>query len=379
MIENFQSHDAGHYFPLRAHPDRIREQLLEEFSDDPVDPNDWGHSKRADPMALLEGKRETLRRKLVVFRRLLENHDWDFAYLGLDECHELSHLFWHLHDNNHPRYKEASSMGFDPIEVMLRELDRAVGELLDIIPSDCLTTVITVAGIAGNYHWSHLVDDLLDRFLGVEDSAGSSYGELRRVWNLMPHAIQRPLHAVRHRARESMLTRKRRRRIAFALPLNEIAGAVRVNVVGREPAGLVQPEDLDQIARKMSDYFLSLRCTATGAPLVRNVLRCDGNLGGRYIDRMPDLLLEWNTDQPIYSAAAPGMNPVDRQFEDARTGHHINEGFVIHSGSQEGSADESGWVRLSEVGQALLTWQFEGQPFAHSLREAQRRRDSVAG
>jgi predicted AlkP superfamily phosphohydrolase/phosphomutase len=369
MVVNFQGHDTGHYLPMQSCPPDLATDLARRYPDDPVNPNDWGNTKMANPLRLLEGKRETLRRKTAVAKALLSERPWEFAYVGLDESHEMSHLFWHLHDAQHPRYGEIAKWGLDPIGEMLTDMDSAVGELLNIVPPDCLVLIISVAGISGNYHWSHLVDQLLNGFERNSTSRPSSYSRLRHAWNFMPHSVQRPLNALRHNVRESMLEANRKRRRAFALPLNEVAGAVRVNLCGREPEGIVPARDYMVFLQELTEYFCSLRCVTTNAPLAQKVFTRGDIKCGEFVDRMPDLFIEWNTDQPISTVAAPGILPIHREFNDARTGHHINRGFLMYTDpDQDGSHSATALtVRLSEVGQAILAHQIDGKPFGSTL------------
>ena len=352
MITNFQGHDTGHYFPLASFPPQLATALAERYPDDPVDPNDWGNSKLANPHRLLAGKQKTLQRKITVFRELLARDVWDLAYLGLDECHEMSHLFWHLHDPRHPQHDTAN--GFDPIVEMLTAVDAALGELLNLVPKDCLVVVVSIAGIAGNYHWSHLVDQLLTRFEGDGAATLSRYRSLRALWNKVPHTVQRPLNAIRHNVRETLLQRNRSRRRAFAIPLNEVSGGVRINLIGREPTGLVEPPDYAAVCRELQDKFESLSCVDTGKPLVRRIVHSAEVQHGRYLDRMPDLLIEWNTDQPIACVTSTYTGDIRRTFDDARTGHHINEGILLFSGGAEPARSVTQPVNIKDIGRALI-------------------------
>ena len=124
--------------------------------------------------------------------------------------------------------------------------------------------------------------------------------------------------------------------------------------------------------QELTDYFCSLRCVTTNVPLVRRVFTRDEIQGGEFMDRMPDLFIEWNTDQPIRSVAAPGIVPIYREFNDARTGHHINKGFLMYAGANQGGDHSAtgATVRLSAVGQAILRHQIRGEPFGSALFES---------
>jgi predicted AlkP superfamily phosphohydrolase/phosphomutase len=367
MITDWLVHDAGHYAKLASYPPELAGELLARYPDDPVNPNDWGHSVTANPERLLASKRETLRRKVEVLSELMQSRRWDLCYAGFDECHEMSHLFWHLHDPSHPRHSEAP--GEDPLTKMLMELDATVGQLVDGVGKDCAIIVVSISGIGPNYHWSHLVDTILRRVDNPVDASGSTYKRLRALWNRIPHPVQRTLYGLRHSLRETMLERDRRKQRAFALPLNERAGSVRINLAGREPNGIVaEGAEYDEVCEDLSEVFKSLVCVETGAPLVRSVVKTRDVLDGPFLDRLPDLMIEWNVDRPISAVTSARTGEIRRDYTDARTGHHLNDGFLLISGAGPGGEAFKGDVDLAEVAEAVIAHvRFAHAPFGASL------------
>lgn len=365
VITDWLVHDAGHYKEPASHPPEFIKELLIRYPGDPVNPNDWGHSATADPERLLAAKCETLRRKMELLAELLQSRAWDVCYAGFDECHEMSHLFWHMHDASHPKHA-VSRTEVDPIAVMLLKLDEAVGRLVALADETCAIVVVSVGGIAANYHWSHLVDTILRRIDNPVDQSGASYKALRAIWNRIPHTVQRSFFGLRHRVRETMLERDRRKRRAFALPLNERAGAVRINLAGREPDGLVAPgNEYDAVCQDLIDVFNTLVCAKTGAPLVRSVVKTRDVLDGPFIDRLPDLMIEWNVDLPITTAISPRTGEIRREFTDARTGHHINDGFLLAAGAGTKRGQATAPVDLAAIAKATIAYVRRGQtPFA---------------
>lgn len=370
VITDWLIHDAGHYFPIASHPTRIADDILRRYPDDPVNANDWGHSPNADPRRLLAGKRETLRRKVEFITGLLRDESWDIAYVGLDECHEMGHLFWHLHDPGHPRAADVSESGsFDPIAEILTDMDKQLGVLTELAPENCTIVVLSIGGIGPNYHWSHLVDTILARLDNPQDRSGSGYTALRRLWNSIPHSVQKPLHSVRHSVREALLQRRRRRSRAFALPINERAGGIRLNVAGREPSGFIEPGSAyDTACQDLISAFRELACAKTGAPLVKSIEKTTDIQAGPYLDLMPDLIIEWNTDQPISTAVSERTGRISRNFTDARTGHHLNDGFLLYSHGQPGPPSLSEPVDLADIGKAIVARHSDpAAAFGHGL------------
>lgn len=353
VITDWLVHDAGHYTKLASYPPEVANELRARYPDDPVNPNDWGHSVNANPQRLLSAKRETLRRKVEVLSELLRSRPWDLCYAGFDECHEMSHLFWHLHDPSHPRRSSVTGME-DPLAPMLMEFDSVVGKLVAGVGKDCTIVVISISGIGPNYHWSHLVDPILRRIDNPVGASGGTYKLLRTLWNRIPHPVQRAFYGLRHNLRETMLESDRRKQRAFALPLNERSGAVRINLAGREPNGIVAESEYDAVCDDLSEVFKSLVCVETGAPLVQSVVKTREVLDGPFLDRLPDLMIEWNVDRHINAVTSPRTGTIARDYTDARTGHHLNDGFVLISGAgAEGKAIE-GDVDLTDVAKTVI-------------------------
>jgi predicted AlkP superfamily phosphohydrolase/phosphomutase len=354
VITDWLVHDAGHYTKLASHPPEVASELRARYPDDPVNPNDWGHSVNANPERLLSAKRETLRRKVDVLSELLRSRRWDLCYAGFDECHEMSHLFWHLHDPSHPRRGNATGAE-DPLASMLMELDSTVGKLVAGVDKDCTIVVISISGIGPNYHWSHLVDPILRRIDNPVDASGGTYKLLRTLWNRIPHPVQRSLYGLRHSLRETMLERDRSKQRAFALPLNERSGAVRINLAGREPNGLVaEGAEYDAVCEDLSEVFKSLVCVESRAPLVQSVVKTREVLDGPFLDRLPDLMIEWNVDRPINAVTSPRTGTITRDYTDARTGHHLNDGFVLISGANAGGEAIKANMDLADVAKTVI-------------------------
>ena len=368
VITDWLIHDAGHYREPASYPPQLATELQARYPGDPVNPNDWGHSVSANPKRLLAAKTETLRRKVEVLNQLLQTREWDLCYAGLDECHEMSHLFWHIHDPSHPRH-DAALGAEDPISAILTELDKAVGRIVAHADEDCAIIVVSISGIAANYHWSHLVDTILRRIDNPVDRSGASYNAMRVLWNRIPHTVQRLFFDFRHRVRETMLERDRRKRRAFALPMNERAGAVRINLAGREPNGIVaQGKEYDSVCQDLSEAFSALTCVQTGAPLVRSMVKTRDVLDGPYIDLLPDLMIEWNVDRPIMVATSPHTGEIAREFTDARTGHHINDGFLLVSGAVARRGQLPATLDLADIAKAVVAHVRSGQaPFGAGL------------
>ncbi len=60
----------------------------------------------------------------------------------------------------------------------------------------------------------------------------------------------------------------------------------------------------------------------TGKPVVNRVIRTAEYYSGDYLDHFPDLLVEWNEEDPIPAVFSEKIGKVPVSFWTPRTGHH---------------------------------------------------------
>ena len=84
-------------------------------------------------------------RRFKVARRLVKDKPWDFFMLvemGMDRLH---HVFWHYFDPKHPLYKPGNPFE-DAFQRYYRALDDEVGALMELLPEDAITIVMSDHG-----------------------------------------------------------------------------------------------------------------------------------------------------------------------------------------------------------------------------------------
>jgi predicted AlkP superfamily phosphohydrolase/phosphomutase len=119
---------------------------------------------------------------------------------------------------------------------------------------------------------------------------------------------------------------------AFALPGFD-EGMVRVNVAGRDPHGIVPPDDYEAELIRLRELLSGLTDERTGEPLVTGFFRTRKHALDDS-DALPpaDLIVEW-TCKPCdvaYSPKVGRIGPVPLR----RTGGHTRNGFAWFSGPQ---------------------------------------------
>jgi predicted AlkP superfamily phosphohydrolase/phosphomutase len=103
---------------------------------------------------------------------------------------------------------------------------------------------------------------------------------------------------------------------------------VSVNLEGREPQGIVAPDDYEKLREELYEVLSNFRDPDTGKAPIQKVYRKEEVLSGRFLDTAPDLLL---VPAPFYS-----LTHAKTMVEDADwlSGDHRLEGVLVATGPQ---------------------------------------------
>jgi predicted AlkP superfamily phosphohydrolase/phosphomutase len=122
-------------------------------------------------------------------------------------------------------------------------------------------------------------------------------------------------------------------RRCFPVLNNDVYGAIRLNLIGREPHGRLRPgEEADAFCRELGRDLCALVRADDGTPVVKRVLRTADLYRGECLDGLPDLLVEWDRSAPISAVESPLTGRIEGRFGGSRTGDHREAGLWIAAG-----------------------------------------------
>ena len=137
---------------------------------------------------------------------------------------------------------------------------------------------------------------------------------------------------VHRRLQERRLEHDRRRRSYFAVPHNHDAGAIRINLIGRERYGRVHPgAEYEDLRRQLKEELSRLVNPATGRSVVERVVFTSDIFHGPQIDEFPDLFVVWNRREPVTAIHSPRIGTLRLPVATQRTGDHSAAGLFIAS------------------------------------------------
>lgn len=333
-------------------------------------PDDWAH--RAGPLrtgpedcALLRDMLAGAEQKRRMTTSLMREGDWDLFLSVFGESHAIGHQQWHLHDKRHPRHdpQTVTAMGGDPLAQVYAALDRALGDVEAQTPNDALLLVYLSHGMGSHFDGDHLLEEILIRLdRHGRTGAGAPAGEgsaaprgsaLRRVAAAV--GVPKSLRSWVGRtffARPSAAEARARRRF-FKEPNNTVYGGVRLNLMGREPKGIVPPEEVDALIAEITEGLLELVNADTGKPVVRGVERCDRWHKRSPTDTMPDLFLDWERSALIENVSSPRIGVVQGRYTHWRTGDHRPAGLLLAKGEGLAAGVRMPGLAVEDIGPSI--------------------------
>jgi predicted AlkP superfamily phosphohydrolase/phosphomutase len=280
------------------------------------------------------------RRRTALMLDILGRGNWDCFFGVYHECHCIGHQCWHFHDPAHPRHNKAmvDALG-DIVQEIYELVDVGIGQILDLAGPDANVVLLCSHGMAADYTGSLMLDDILLRLEEMHIGEGGK-GVVRAVhkaWLNLPRAIQQVVKPLRTTVwpviRRNVLEPDRRKRKCYEIRNNDATGGIRLNLVGREPNGILKPgPEADAFCDQLIKDLLELKVPATGKAAVAKVIRTEQMYSGPRSNDLPDLLVDWNREGPILSVTSPKIGVIENQDLPSRTGDHRPSGMFWAAG-----------------------------------------------
>jgi predicted AlkP superfamily phosphohydrolase/phosphomutase len=266
-------------------------------------------------------------RRFQVARRLATTKPWDFFMVCEIALDRLHHVFWQHFDPRHPLH-EAGNRYETAFQDYYRFLDREVGSLLDVLPEDAVTIVMSDHGATPMMGGLCFNDWLIQEgFLRMTEplSGPTPIGEAPIDWG---------------------------RTIAWGD--GGYYGRCFLNVRGREPQGVVEPSDYEAVR---DDLIARLEAAPgpDGQPLGTTVLKPQ-DVYPEVRGVAPDLIvyfgdLEWRS---VGSVGNPSLFTYENDTGPDGANHDRNGVFAMVGAPGQPSGRVEG-LELVDVGPTILS------------------------
>lgn len=354
MVE-WGAHDAQYGF--LTSPPSLAKEVVARFGTHPWRGNCDGERDAHDFAAFRDGLVRGIATKADITVHYLRQGGWDLFVQVFTESHCVGHQCWHIHDRTHPWHTDELRRHVgDPVQDVYRAIDAAMGAILKEVDDE--TTVVFLAGhgMGPKYHAQFLLDQIL-LHLGVAVSPKSKPRiapppapsllqqtdlAVAALWRQLPEGFRQRLQPFRKQLRtwidgppvrpEPTIDPAESR--CFMVSNNFAHGGIRINLIGREPHGIVSPgKECDEFCRDLANDLLEIVNLDTGRPVVQRVIRTADMYHGDHLNLLPDVLVEWAADAPVYAVGSPKVGEIRGEYRYCRSGEHRPGGVFIAAGS----------------------------------------------
>lgn len=308
---------------------------------------------------------EAVDRVAGVATELMETEPWDLSLVCFSSTHRGGHKLW---VDPEPVSGAALGGGEPPLADALWRVyaaaDAALARLMAAAGPEVEVLVFSLHGMGPNSCHTSLLPDMLGRVLsggegGDLDGRGRTSRLLHRLRGLVPLTVRNEVKRRLPVGLQDRLTSYWRTggldwesTRAFC-PAADLQGYVRLNLVGREARGIVDPGEVEELHARIAEGLLTFADADTGAPVVRAVARPrDVFPPGPAEPGLPDLLVRWEPYPVAHRRAIRSPRygtiswPTPGQPPDGRPGNHRPEGLLLAArgrldrlGAGDGGAD----------------------------------------
>ncbi|MFN2489109.1 MAG: alkaline phosphatase family protein [Actinomycetota bacterium] len=254
----------------------------------------------------LDRLHRSMDKRAAVATRLMTTREWDAFMVVFTESDVVQHFFWRqMRDPS----EDDGELDRRAIQDTYEHLDRIVGELMEVAGSDTICVVVSDHGARYDDglaralpSWLEQLGLLAYRVEGQKattvrsvaiDAASKVYRQFdKRLTPEMKHKLSARLPWVRRRLEVMMSFAK----LDWSRTLAYTDGQrpeIWINLEGRQSKGIVSEEEYESVRQRIIDELTSAVCERTGEPIVRRVLRREEAYSGPFVDRSPDLVVEW--------------------------------------------------------------------------------------
>jgi predicted AlkP superfamily phosphohydrolase/phosphomutase len=213
-------------------------------------------------------------------------------------------------------------------------LDHALSSILARLSADDTLMVLASHGMGSHYSGVECLPELTS----VIDHG---LRKLPRINGPVPHLLAMDARAFREQLR------------VFPVPNNGAFAAFRLNIRGREPAGIVEPDAAGAVLDEFVSALHSLYERDSGARIFESEVRSHDIFHGSFADQLPDLLVEWNRSHPIRTIVSPWGEIRNSDGANPRTGDHTSQSVVWTLGAHSDVLQRSP-VEMSALGEEIL-------------------------
>jgi predicted AlkP superfamily phosphohydrolase/phosphomutase len=290
------------------YPPSMYDELEEAVGGHPIGSFPVAEINAGEPEAAVKKILDCIGRKAATAKHLIQKYDWDCAMILFGESDGAGHHFWKYCDGRSPQFSYEPASMRDSILRVYEELDRQLGELKQLLPVDTTLLMMSDHGFGGVsttalFPNCWLREQGLLKFRGgVSRLISRRLDALKhRAVATLPNAVQKFLSRFARKQLGGIEARVRYGIIDWAgtkayFEENPYYPCMRINLKGRQPAGVVEPgEEYEKLRDELVERLEAWRHPETGEKIVERAYRREEVYSGPCLGEAPDIVVHWST------------------------------------------------------------------------------------
>lgn len=337
------SHESDFTYPIE-----LKEKLLNQLN---YKIQTTEFYKKNNENFFLEDVYNTEQKKTDIAIFLMKNYEWDFFIVVFMGADQIQHFFWKYRDKTHPAHnsKEAEKYG-SAILRYYQKLDEFVGNITKYLDND--TNVIIMSDHGGGPLHKELHLNYYLRELGLLSFKKTRKSKIN-YWLLKLGFSMENIYELASAIKLQRLSNILPKKIIGNIPKHDMLslidwdrtkayshgnmGLMYINLKGREPNGIVTPEEYDELRDYIIKELYKLKDPETGKNIVDKVFKKEEIYNGECLEDAPDLFIvpemqyhEIASFSDVLTKPTGNIDEID--FRLRRSGQHRLNGILLMEG-----------------------------------------------
>ena len=264
-------------------------------------------------------------RRIQATEWLMDNTDWDFLMSVWVSVDRTQHALSNYVAPDHPDYpKNMNTPLAAKVRDVYRQLDDAIGSFVSRTDDDDIVIFMSDHGFQSCTRAIHM-DHLLRRLGYLEFSASNViFGPMQ--WGPVRKVARKVYDMLGLHGKVSLPQAVNWQKTRAYTSIRSTGEGVSINLVGRDPDGIVDPGDYERVRDEVMDRLASFVDPKTGRKPVKAIYRREEIFKGKHAETAPDILME--------PAEGYSLTHAKSAIEDADwvSGDHRPEGVIVATG-----------------------------------------------
>ncbi len=308
-----------------THPAELEQELAKAGVPWQINGMSWT-TYRNRPEPYLDEALELTGKRVRAAEWLMDNTDWDLMASVWVSVDRTQHALSNYIAPDHPDYANLKDTRIaSRVRDVFKQLDEAIGSFVSRTREDDLILFISDHGFQSCSRTIQM-DRLLAKLGYLEFSASNVvFGPMQ--WGWVRNVARKVYDVLGLHGKVSLPQPVNWSKTRAFTSIRSTGEGVSINLAGREPDGIVDPADFEEVRDEVMERLASFIDPKTGRKPVKAIYRREDVFRGKHADTAPDILME--------PAEGYSLTHARSAIEDADwvSGDHRPEGVIVAVGA----------------------------------------------